>query len=73
MAALDVFDEEPVLGARDPLVQLPNVVCTPHLGYVENQAYEFALGAAFDQVFAYAEGKPVNVINSEALANGPDA
>lgn len=73
MAALDVFDEEPVLGARDPLVQLPNVVCTPHLGYVESQTYEFALGAAFDQVFAYAEGKPVNVINPEALANRPDA
>ena len=67
MAALDVFDEEPVLGAADPLVQLPNVVCTPHLGYVEVQTYEFALGAAFDQVLAYAAGKPVNVVNPEAL------
>lgn len=69
MAALDVFDEEPVLGAADPLVQLPNVVCTPHLGYVEEQTYEFALGAAFDQVLAYAAGKPVNVVNPEAIAS----
>ena len=71
MAALDVFDEEPVLGARDPLVQLPNVVCTPHLGYVESTTYEFALGAAFDQVLAFAAGKPINVINPAALATQP--
>ncbi len=68
MAAVDVFDEEPALGARDPLIQLPNVVCTPHLGYVESTTYEFAMGAAFDQVLAYAAGNPVNVVNPDALA-----
>lgn len=67
MAAVDVFDEEPVLNADDPLLHMDNVVCTPHLGYVERGTYEFALGAAFDQILAYAAGRPVNVVNPEAI------
>ncbi len=68
MAAVDVFEEEPVLGAKHPLLQLGNVVATPHLGYVERDAYESQFSSSFEQVLAYAAGKPINVMNPEALA-----
>jgi D-3-phosphoglycerate dehydrogenase len=58
-AAVDVYEEEPVLGARHPLLALANAVCTPHLGYVEKDSYELYFGQAFDQVVAFAEGRPV--------------
>jgi D-3-phosphoglycerate dehydrogenase len=67
-AAVDVYDDEPVLGASNPLLQLDNCLCTPHLGYVEQDTYESYIGSAFDQVVAYAAGKPINVVNPEALA-----
>jgi D-3-phosphoglycerate dehydrogenase len=67
MAAVDVYEEEPVLRARHPLLKMDNVVCTPHLGYVERDGYENLLGTAFDQVLAYLAGKPVNVLNPAAL------
>jgi D-3-phosphoglycerate dehydrogenase len=44
-------------------------VCTPHIGYVERDAYEAQFGGAFDQILAYLDGKPVNVVNPEALEN----
>ena len=66
MAAVDVYEEEPVLGASHPLLALDNVVCTPHIGYVERDGYESAFGIIFDQVLAYAAGKPINVVNPEA-------
>jgi D-3-phosphoglycerate dehydrogenase len=68
MAAVDVFEEEPVLGARHPLLALDNVVCTPHLGYVERDGLEGQFSTIFDQVLAYASGAPINVANPEALA-----
>lgn len=67
-AAVDVYDEEPVLDPNHPLLRLDNCLCTPHLGYVEQDTYERYLGTAFDQVVAYAAGKPINVVNSGALA-----
>jgi len=67
-AAVDVYDDEPVLGANNPLLQLDNCLCTPHLGYVEQGTYESYIGTAFDQVVAFAAGKPINVVNPEALA-----
>ncbi len=67
-AGVDVFENEPVLGARDPLLALDNVVCTPHLGYVESRNYEKYFGSAFDNIVAFASGKPTNVVNPEALA-----
>jgi D-3-phosphoglycerate dehydrogenase / 2-oxoglutarate reductase len=67
MAAVDVYEEEPVLGARYPLLALDNAVCTPHLGYVERRQLEGMFSTIFDQILAYASGKPVNVVNPAAL------
>ena len=61
-AALDVYDQEPVYGATDPLIGLENTTCTPHLGYVEARTLEALYGAAIDQILAFAEGKPINVM-----------
>jgi D-3-phosphoglycerate dehydrogenase len=67
MAAVDVYEEEPVLGGKHPLLALDNVVCTPHLGYVERDAYEAQFSEIFEQILAYANGKPINVVNPEVL------
>lgn len=67
MAAVDVYEEEPVLGGNHPLLKMENVVCTPHLGYVDRDGYEGMFGAIFGQILAFAEGKPLNVVNPEAL------
>jgi D-3-phosphoglycerate dehydrogenase len=67
MAAVDVFEEEPVLNASHPLLHLDNAVCTPHIGYVEHAGYERIFGNIFDQILAFAAGKPVNAVNPEAL------
>jgi len=66
-AAIDVFEEEPVLGANHPLLQLDNALCTPHLGYVEEATYEAYYGAAIDNLVAYAAGQPANVLNADVL------
>lgn len=69
MAAVDVFESEPVLGAAHPLISMENAICTPHIGYVERGGYEGQFTASFGQIVSYLEGKPINVINPEALAN----
>jgi D-3-phosphoglycerate dehydrogenase len=66
-AAVDVFEDEPVIGAAHPLLKMDNVICTPHLGYVESDSYESYYGTAVDQIVAYAAGKPMSVVNPEAL------
>jgi D-3-phosphoglycerate dehydrogenase len=66
-AAVDVYEEEPVLNASHPLIKMDNVVCTPHLGYVEEDTYEAYYGTAIDHIVAYAAGKPINLLNPEAL------
>jgi D-3-phosphoglycerate dehydrogenase len=65
--AVDVYDDEPVLNGNHPLLRMENVVCTPHLGYVDRDTYEKYYGAAVDSILAYAEGKPINVLNPEAM------
>lgn len=65
-AAVDVYEEEPVVGASHPLLKLPNALCTPHLGYSEAGSYEHVYGGGVDQLLAYAAGQPVNVINPQA-------
>ena len=67
MAAVDVYDEEPIYGAKDPLLALDNVVCTPHLGYVTVANLDSYFRYAFEQIVAYLAGSPTNVINPDAL------
>jgi D-3-phosphoglycerate dehydrogenase len=66
-AAVDVYEDEPVLGANHPLLAMDNVVCTPHLGYVEKSTYELYFGQAVDNILEFAAGRTGNVINPEAL------
>jgi D-3-phosphoglycerate dehydrogenase / 2-oxoglutarate reductase len=67
MAAVDVYEEEPVLNAKHPLLALDNAVCTPHLGFVEHGSYENMFSGSFDQILAYLAGTPVHVVNPEVL------
>ena len=66
-AAVDVYEDEPVTGGNHPLIAMDNVVCTPHLGYVEERTYESYYGTAVEQILAYAAGQPINVANPEVL------
>jgi D-3-phosphoglycerate dehydrogenase len=66
MAAVDVFEHEPILQGH-PLLRLENAVCTPHIGYVEQESYELYFGAAFDNVVNFIEGRPTGLVNPEAL------
>ncbi|NDP42085.1 MAG: D-2-hydroxyacid dehydrogenase family protein [Aromatoleum sp.] len=66
MAAVDVYEDEPLRDVRDPLLMLENVVCTPHIGYVTREEYEIQFAEIFDQIVAYAAGTPFNVVNPEA-------
>ena len=68
MAAIDVFEEEPVTDAGHPWLQLPNLICTPHIGYVEHDAYDNQFSDIFNQILAFADGRPINVVNPAALA-----
>jgi D-3-phosphoglycerate dehydrogenase / 2-oxoglutarate reductase len=67
-AAVDVFEDEPVIGAAHPLLKMDNVVATPHLGYVERDNYELYYGLVVDQILAFAGGDPINVLNPEAIS-----
>jgi len=74
MAAVDVYEEEPVVNAAHPLLALDNVVCTPHLGYVTREEYEIQFTDIFDQIVAFARGAPINVVNPDVLQKaGPRA
>ncbi len=66
MAAVDVFESEPILQGH-PLLRLENAVCTPHIGYVEQDSYELYFKAAFENVVNFVNGQPTNVVNPEAL------
>ena len=63
MAAIDVYEDEPLRDRGDPLLTMDNVVCTPHIGYVTRDEYEIQFSDIFDQIVAYAAGKPMNVVN----------
>jgi len=66
MAAIDVFESEPILQGH-ALLRLENCVCTPHIGYVEQDSYELYFGTAFDNVVNYIKGTPTNIVNPGAL------
>jgi D-3-phosphoglycerate dehydrogenase len=67
-AAVDAYEEEPTI--EHPLFSMRNVVCSPHLGYVEKNTYEIFFGGAFDNVIAFEKGAPTNLINPEVLTTG---
>ena len=67
MAAVDVFEQEPLVDTDHPLLTMDNVVCTPHIGYVTRDEYELQFSDVFDQITAYAAGTPTNVVNPGAL------
>jgi D-3-phosphoglycerate dehydrogenase len=67
MAAVDVYEKEPLRDTSDPLLTMDNVVCTPHIGYVTRDEYELQFTDIFDQILAYAAGAPINVVNPEAI------
>jgi D-3-phosphoglycerate dehydrogenase / 2-oxoglutarate reductase len=66
LAAVDVFESEPILQGH-PLLRLENAVCTPHIGYVEQDSYERYFRAAFENVVAFIRSEPTNIVNPEAL------
>lgn len=66
MAAVDVYESEPILQG-DGLLRLENCICTPHIGYVEQDSYELYFGAAFDNIVNYLHGTPTNIVNPGAL------
>jgi D-3-phosphoglycerate dehydrogenase len=66
MAAVDVFESEPILQGH-PLLRLENAVCTPHIGYVELDSYQIYFNAAFDNILNYLAGSPTNIVNPQAL------
>jgi D-3-phosphoglycerate dehydrogenase len=65
MAAVDVYDSEPIIAAHHPLLKMDNVICTPHIGYVEKDGYESQFTSSFGQIVAFCEGRPMNMINPE--------
>lgn len=67
MAAVDVYEDEPLRDTNHPLLQMDNVVCTPHIGYVTRDEYQLQFTDIFDQIIAYHDGAPINVINAEVL------
>jgi D-3-phosphoglycerate dehydrogenase len=67
MAAVDVFEKEPLRDVNDPLLNMDNVVCTPHIGYVSRDEYELQFADIFDQILAYVAGAPIHVVNPEAI------
>ncbi len=71
MAAVDVFEQEPVAAGSHPLLKLPNVVATPHIGYVTRDEYQIQFTEIFDQIVSYAAGTPDNVVNPDVLGRLP--
>ncbi len=67
MAALDVYEAEPLTDPSHPLLTREDVVCTPHLGYVERDSFEGQFNEIFDQILAYENGRPINVVNPAVL------
>ncbi len=68
MAAVDVYEDEPLTDTRHPLLAMDNVVCTPHIGYVTRDEYEIQFAEIFDQIAAYCAGTPINVVNPDVLS-----
>lgn len=70
MAAIDVFDTEPLLDPSDPLLSHPRLICTPHIGFVTEDEFDLQFSDIFEQINAYADGAPLHMINSEVWQPG---
>jgi len=66
-AGVDVYEQEPIYDKNYELLKFPNVICTPHLGYVEKNSYELYFGNAFENVLDFINGKLTNIANPEVL------
>lgn len=66
-AAVDVYEQEPLTDPADPLLTLPNAICTPHIGYVTREDFEGQFSDIFDQIVAFVAGVPINVVNPQAV------
>jgi D-3-phosphoglycerate dehydrogenase len=62
-AAVDVYEQEPIIGGNHPLLKMPNVLCTPHLGWAEWNTFELYFRECFEQIVNYAEGRPLRLAN----------
>jgi D-3-phosphoglycerate dehydrogenase len=67
LAAVDVYEQEPLRDPNDSLLMIDNVVCTPHIGYVTRDEFEIQFSDVFDQIVAYSQGRPINVVNPAVL------
>jgi D-3-phosphoglycerate dehydrogenase len=67
MAGVDVYEQEPLTDTADPLINHPNAVCTPHIGYVTREEYDLQFSEIFDQILAWQKGAPINVVNPAVL------
>ncbi|WP_343585712.1 D-2-hydroxyacid dehydrogenase family protein [Herbaspirillum sp.] len=67
MAAVDVYDKEPLRDPQHPLLHMPNVVCTPHIGYVTEDEFDLQFSDIFEQIVSFAAGHPIHVVNPEVL------
>ena len=72
-AAVDVYETEPVLNREHPLIGMPNVICTPHLGYVTWETYELYYQSVVENILAYAAGQPLNILNPSVLEKNKTA
>jgi D-3-phosphoglycerate dehydrogenase len=68
VAAVDVYEKEPLRDVSDPLLKLDNAICTPHIGYVTRDEYQLQFTDIFDQIVSYAAGTPTNVVNPDVMA-----
>jgi len=67
MAGVDVYEQEPLTDTADPLINHPNAICTPHIGYVTREEYDLQFSEIFDQILAWQKGAPINVVNPAVL------
>jgi D-3-phosphoglycerate dehydrogenase len=68
-AAIDVYEDEPLRDTNHPLLNMDNVICTPHIGYVSREEYEIQFADIFDQIIAYCDGDPINIVNPDVAAS----
>ncbi|MFK0161056.1 D-2-hydroxyacid dehydrogenase family protein [Rhizobium sp. NPDC090279] len=66
-AAVDVYEVEPLAEGKHPFLEMPNVICTPHIGYVTREEYDLQFSDIFDQIASFAAGHPINVVNPSVL------